>query len=73
MKIRPKVPVCTDCDHVFEYKGQNPGQLGGVVVQFGESYCTKKKKAALTETLAQSAARSGLVQKTHPAELGAHL
>lgn len=31
MKIRPKVPVCTDCDHVFEYKGQNPGQLGGVV------------------------------------------
>ena len=44
MKIRPKVPVCTDCDHVFEYKGQNPGQLGGVVVQFGEAYCTKKKK-----------------------------
>ena len=32
MKIRPKVPVCTDCDHVFEYKGRNPGQLGGVVV-----------------------------------------
>lgn len=47
MKIRPKVPVCTDCDHVFEYKGQNPGQLGGVVVQFGESYCTKKKKPRL--------------------------
>ena len=21
MKIRPKVPVCTDCDHVFEYRG----------------------------------------------------
>ena len=38
MKIRPKVPVCTDCDHVFEYKGQNPGQLGGVVVQFGDAY-----------------------------------
>ena len=49
MKIRPKVPVCTDCDHIFEYKGQNPGQLGGVVVQFG------------------------LVQKAHPAELGAYL
>ena len=47
MKIRPKVPVCTDCDHVFEYKGQNPGQLGGVVVQFGEAYCTKKKKPRL--------------------------
>ena len=47
MKIRPKVPVCTDCDHVFEYKGLNPGQLGGVVVQFGESYCTKKKKPRL--------------------------
>ena len=47
MKIRPKVPVCTDCDHVFEYKGQNPGQLGGVVVQFGEAYCTKKKKPHL--------------------------
>ena len=47
MKIRPKVPVCTDCDHVFEYKGQNPGQLGGVVVQFGEAYCTKKKKLRL--------------------------
>ena len=46
MKIRPKVPVCTDCDHVFEYRGRNPGQLGGVVVQFGEAYCTKKKKAA---------------------------
>lgn len=46
MKIRPKVPVCTDCDHVFEYKGQNPGQLGGVVVQFGESYCTKIKSRA---------------------------
>ena len=44
MKIRPKVPVCTDCDHVFEYRGRNPGQLGGVVVQFGEAYCTKKKK-----------------------------
>ena len=43
MKIRPKVPVCsTDCDHVFEYRGRNPGQLGGVVVQFGEAYCTKK-------------------------------
>ncbi len=38
MKIRPKVPVCTDCDHVFEYRGRNPGQLGGVVVQFGEAY-----------------------------------
>ena len=25
----------------------NPGQLGGVVVQFGESYCTKKKKPRL--------------------------
>ncbi len=24
MKIRPKVPVCTDCDHVFEYKGREP-------------------------------------------------
>lgn len=47
MKIRPKVPVCTDCDHIFEYKGQNPGQLGGVVVQFGEAYCTKKKKPRL--------------------------
>ena len=44
MNIRPKVPVCTDCDHVFEYRGRNPGQLGGVVVQFGEAYCTKKKK-----------------------------
>lgn len=47
MKIRPKIPVCTDCDHVFEYRGQNPGQLGGVVVQFGEAYCTKKKKPRL--------------------------
>ena len=47
MKIRPKVPVCTDCDHVFEYRGRNPGQLGGVVVQFGEAYCTKKKKPRL--------------------------
>ena len=47
MKIRPKVPVCTDCDHVFEYRGQNPGQLGGVVVRFGEAYCTKKKKPRL--------------------------
>ena len=65
MKIRPKVPVCTDCDHVFEYRGRNPGQLGGVVVQFGEAYCTKK--------LAQHAPRSGLVQKAHPAEPGAHL
>ena len=24
MKIRPKVPVCTDCDHVFEYRGRTP-------------------------------------------------
>ena len=47
MKIRPKVPVCTDCNHVFEYRGRNPGQLGGVVVQFGEAYCTKKKKPRL--------------------------
>ena len=47
MNIRPKVPVCTDCDHVFEYRGRNPGQLGGVVVQFGEAYCTKKKKPRL--------------------------
>ena len=47
MKIRPKVPVCTDCDHVFEYRGRTPGQLGGVVVQFGEAYCTKKKKPRL--------------------------
>ena len=47
MKIRPKIPECTDCDHVFEYGGRNPGQLGGVVVQFGESYCTKKKKPRL--------------------------
>ena len=73
MKIRPKVPVCTDCDHVFEYRGRNPGQLGGVVVQFGEAYCTKKKKPRLTETLAQYAPRSGLVQEAHPAEPGAHL
>ena len=63
MKIRPKVPVCTDCDHIFEYKGQNPGQLGGVVVQ----------KAAPFKALAQHAPRSGLVQKAHPAEPGAHL
>lgn len=73
MKIRPKVPVCTDCDHVFEYKGQNPGQLGGVVVQFGEAYCTKKKKAAPFEALAQYAPRSRLVQEAYPAELGAYL
>ena len=73
MKIRPKVPVCTDCDHVFEYKGQNPGQLGGVVVQFGEAYCTKKKKPRLLKRWHNHAPRSGLVQKTHPAELGAHL
>ena len=51
MKIRPKVPVCTDCDHVFEYKGQNPGQLGGVMVQFGEAYCTKKNKKRIRPSL----------------------
>ena len=71
MKIRPKVPVCTDCDHVFEYRGRNPGQLGGVVVQFGESYCTKKKKPRLLKRWHNM--RSGLVQKAHPSELGAHL
>jgi len=33
----------------------------------------EEEKAALTKTLAQDAPRSGLVQKAHPAELGAHL
>lgn len=49
MNIRPKVPECTDCSHIFRYEGQNPGQLGGVAVQYGESYCTKKKKPRLLE------------------------
>lgn len=73
MKIQPKVPVCTDCDHVFEYRGRNPGQLGGVVVQFGEAYCTKKKKPRLLKRWHKMLRVPDWCKKTHPSELGAHL
>lgn len=47
MNLRPKVPACTDCSHLFSYEGQNPGKLGGTVLHYGESYCTKRKTPRL--------------------------
>lgn len=47
MNLRPKIPVCTDCSHLFAYAGRTPGKLGGTVLHYGESYCTKRKTPRL--------------------------
>ena len=51
-------------------KPRSARRRGGAVWR---SLLHEKEKAALTKTLAQDAPRSGLVQKAHPAEPGAHL
>ena len=57
----------------FRVQGAEPRSArrrGGAVWR---SLLHEEEKAALTKTLAQDAPRSGLVQKAHPAELGAYL